>query len=74
MHADPRQFDPAVPIERASTPPASWYTDPLFFGLERDRVFRRSWQPAGRQEQLAEAGDYASGRLTGEPYVVLRDS
>jgi len=74
MHADPRQFDPAVPIARASTPPASWYTDPLFLGLERDRVFRRSWQPAGRLEQLAEVGDYASGQLTGEPYVVLRDT
>ena len=55
MHADPRQFDPAVPIERASTPPASWYTDPMFLALERDRVFRRSWQPAGRLEQLVEA-------------------
>jgi choline monooxygenase len=74
MHADPRQFDPTVPIERASTPPASWYIDPLFLGLERDRVFRRSWQPAGRLEQLAHTGDYASGHLTGEPYVVLRDT
>ncbi len=74
MHADPKQFDPAIPIERASTPPASWYTDSQFLGLERDRVFRRSWQPAARLEQLAAPGDYASGHLAGEPYVVLRNT
>ena len=74
MPANPSQFDPAVPIERASTPPASWYTDPQFLELERDRVLRRSWQPVGRVEQLAAAGDYTAGRVAGEPYVVLRDT
>ncbi len=74
MHPDLNRFDPAVPVERASTPPASWYTDPAFLELERTHVFARSWQPAARLEQLARPGDYAAGRLTGEPYVVLRDS
>lgn len=74
MHPELRRFDPSVPVERARTPPASWYTDPSFLELERERVFARSWQPAARLEQLTRAGDYAAGHLTGEPYVVLRDS
>lgn len=41
------KFDPKLPIEKASTPPSSWYTNPSFLELEFDRIFHRGWQVAG---------------------------
>ena len=67
------RFDPSVPIERALTPPASWYIDPDLLELERRTVLREAWQPAARLEQLQASGDYVAGELAGEPYIVLRD-
>ncbi len=66
------RFDPALPIEEAWTPPASWYTDEAFLALERERVFGANWLLAGRTDQLASAGDYLTGEQAGEPYVVVR--
>jgi hypothetical protein len=40
-------FDPTIPLEEASTPPALWYTDPSFLSLELQRVFFRGWQAVG---------------------------
>ncbi len=65
-------FDTELPIERASTPPASWYNTKQMFDRERATVFRRSWQAVGRLDSLAREGDYISGSLAGEPYVALR--
>ena len=47
MRAELFRFDPTVPIERAFTPPASWYQRPEFLELERERVFRKTWQARG---------------------------
>ena len=73
MRRELERFDPTTPIERAVTPPASWYTDPAFLQLEARAVFQRTWQPVARVDQLESPGDYVSGDLAGEPYVVLRD-
>lgn len=43
-----REFKRSVPIEEASTPPSSWYTDPAFAEFEMDRVFSRGWQAVGK--------------------------
>ena len=67
------RFDPSIPIERAYTPPASWYVLPEFLPHERDRVFRRTWQAVGRVDQVARPGDYVAGCLLDDPYVVVRD-
>lgn len=32
------------PIERARTPPKSWYTSPAVEELEKEHVWGRSWQ------------------------------
>jgi choline monooxygenase len=67
-----RRFDPSVPVERATTPPSSWYTSASFHALERQTVLSRGWLPAGRTDQLARPGDYVSGESAGEPYLVIR--
>ena len=35
------------------TLPWSWYTDPAVLVLEHERIFRRSWQYVGRQDEVA---------------------
>jgi len=65
-------FDPELSIERAWTPPSSWYTEPAVAVLEQDTVFRNSWQPVARIAQLAEPGSYTTGCFAGEPWVVVR--
>jgi choline monooxygenase len=67
-------YDPDLPLERASTIPASWYTDPGVFDLERRTVFTRSWQFAGRVEQLSEAGRFVTCDIAGQPVVIVRGS
>lgn len=42
------QFNPRIAIEKAITPPTSWYTDPSFHQLELDRIFYRGWQAVGQ--------------------------
>lgn len=67
------QFDPSIPVEAATTPPASWYTDPRVLQLEREQVFQKAWVPVGRVDQLPSPGSYFTGDVAGNPYVVLRD-
>jgi choline monooxygenase len=61
-----------TPLTQASTIPAAWYTDPRVLELEYRTVFRRSWQVAGRVDELAAPGDYITCELPGgEPVVVV---
>ncbi|MBW3592715.1 MAG: Rieske (2Fe-2S) protein, partial [Actinobacteria bacterium] len=55
------------------TLPASWYSDPDVLRREQERIFRRSWQYAGRAEELADPGDYVTCRAGDVPVVVVRD-
>ena len=54
------------------TLPYDWYTDPAVLRLEQERVFRRHWQYAGRAAQVAEPGQYFTGRAGDVPVVVVR--
>ncbi len=65
-------YDPAAPLDRASTIPSSWYTDARIFELEQQTVFSQSWQVAARVDQLNRAGDYVTGEIGGEPIVIVR--
>ena len=38
-------------LERGLTLPASWYSDPAVLALEQERIFRRTWQYAGRPDR-----------------------
>eukprot|EP00026_Physarum_polycephalum_P006756 Phypoly_transcript_06808.p1 GENE.Phypoly_transcript_06808~~Phypoly_transcript_06808.p1 ORF type:complete len:443 (+),score=61.73 Phypoly_transcript_06808:311-1639(+) len=66
-------FSPSQPIEVARTPASNWYHRPDFLDIEKKFVFLKSWQPVGRVDQVNEIGQYFTGSLLGEPYIVVRD-
>jgi choline monooxygenase len=55
------------------TIPWSWYTDPAVLALERERIFRRSWQYVGRRDEVAESGSFVATRVGDVPVVLVRD-
>jgi len=59
-------------LARATTIPASWYTDAGILPLEKRRVFQRTWQMVGHARHVAEPGSYFTADLAGEPLVVAR--
>ena len=68
-------YDATAPLERASTIPAAWYVSSEVMDLERRTVFARSWQLAGRTDQVRLPGQDLSCVLpSGEPVVVVRGS
>ena len=60
-------------LERAATPPASWYTDAGVLAVEQERVFGRTWQLAGRAEAAERPGQFFTAEVGGEPVLVVRD-
>ena len=60
-------------IAAGRTIPFDWYVDPAVLRLERDRIFHRTWQYAGRGEQVAEPGAFFTCEAGGIPIVVVRD-
>lgn len=41
--------------------------------LEQERIFRRSWQYVGRQDEVAEPGSFSATRVGDVPVVLVRD-
>ncbi len=56
----------------ARTIPFEWYSDPDVLRLERERIFRRAWQYAGRIDQVAEPGAFFTCEAGEIPIVVVR--
>lgn len=48
----PRGFPALSPI------PTGRYTDPAFYALEREQLWRRSWLLVGRDEDFGQAGSF----------------
>jgi choline monooxygenase len=67
-------YNPQTVLSKASTPPSSWCTDPRFFEVEHRTIFHRSWQLAGRSEQVRDPGQYITWEIAGEPILVVRGS
>lgn len=59
-------------LATASTPPADWYTDPTMLALERQKVFRSTWQYAASLDVLRLPGNYAAVDVNGIPVVLVR--
>ncbi|KAK1551325.1 hypothetical protein Q3G72_033967 [Acer saccharum] len=67
------EFNPKISIEKAVTPPSSWYTHPSFFDLELDRLFYTGWLAVGYTEQINDPRDFFTGRIGHVEFVVCRD-
>ncbi|MBA3915263.1 MAG: aromatic ring-hydroxylating dioxygenase subunit alpha [Acidobacteriales bacterium] len=72
LHAILQGYDDRAPLDQASTIPASWYVDSRVAELEKESVFRHSWQLAGRLDQLAEPGQFVTTTIADEPIVLVR--
>lgn len=59
-------------ISRAWTLPADLYFDGEVYVAEKEKIFARTWQVIGHQNQVKNAGDYFTTELMGEPLVVVR--
>ncbi len=55
------------------TLPWSWYTDPAVLQLERERIFRRSWQYVGHAGDVPEPGSFWATWVGDVPVVLVRD-
>jgi choline monooxygenase len=66
------EYDPNLPLDRASTIPASWYVNKELYELELATVFSRSWQLAAQVDQVSQPGQYVTTDVAGEPIVVVR--
>lgn len=73
LAAEVQRFDPSLPLERALTPPSSWYRQPAFFELDRSAVFASNWTVAARLDELSEPGSFVTGDTMGWPWFVVRD-
>ena len=61
-----------IPLARAETIPARWYTDPRFHAFDGEAVFMRSWQYIGHEGLIPHAGDYVLATVAGNPVIVVR--
>ncbi|MCI4364503.1 MAG: aromatic ring-hydroxylating dioxygenase subunit alpha [Thermoplasmata archaeon] len=62
------------PLLRARTLPGPLFSDPGVFEQERDRLFRRTWQCIGREDELARPGSFRTVEIAGSGVVVLRNA
>jgi choline monooxygenase len=65
-------YNPEAPLAEAYTIPSGWYLDQQLFDLEQGTVFARSWQMAGRLDQVRGPGQYITCDLAGEPILIIR--
>lgn len=63
----------AQPFERAHAMPPSVYTSDAFLKEELEHIFAKDWFCVGRSDSLANAGDYTTCELAGQPILVIRD-
>ncbi|MGV3770970.1 MAG: aromatic ring-hydroxylating oxygenase subunit alpha [Sphingobium phenoxybenzoativorans] len=52
--------------------PATRYTDPAFFELEKEKMWPKVWQFAAREEELPEPGDYVVYENVGKSFILMR--
>jgi choline monooxygenase len=80
----PLQVDVNEQIECAHTLASRFYTDPSILEIEKEKIFRRTWQLVGTLQQpcgevngvkrtIADPETFFTADLVGEPIVVVRD-
>jgi choline monooxygenase len=84
MGTKPLHLDVNEKIECAQTLAAKFYTDPAVLEIEKERIFRRTWQlvgtlntPCGEhngvKRTIADPETFFTREVIGEPIVVVRD-
>ena len=61
------------PIESAKGLPRAAYASEEFFELEQERLFPRTWQGVGFDDDVAEPGDAIPITVSGLPLILVRD-
>lgn len=59
-------------LARAATIPARYYVDPAVLQNEQRSLFARTWQLAGRAEQVRDPGAFFTASIAGEPLLIVR--
>ncbi len=54
------------------TLPSRYYTDPDIFEREKKAIFYKSWQYLGHKSQVANPGDYVTGRIADQRVFAIR--
>lgn len=84
MTGDPLNLDINPQLECAETLASRFYTDPAMLALEKERIFRRTWQwvgmlshPCGevngKPRTIADPETFFTVDVAGEPVLVCRD-
>jgi choline monooxygenase len=84
MNPKPTRPDVNPQLECAETLASRFYTDPAILALEKERIFRRTWQlvgslnqccgeVSGKKRTISEPETYFTAEVSGEPVVVVRD-
>ncbi len=72
-YADVQESDlVAPPVARAETIPSAWYTEERFLRLDREALFRRTWQGVGHVDRVREPGQHFIEEIAGDPVIVVR--
>ncbi|HEY4332596.1 MAG TPA: Rieske 2Fe-2S domain-containing protein, partial [Ilumatobacteraceae bacterium] len=71
---DPVDIERAqLPLNRATSMPAGFYTSAEVFAAERDSVLVPGWIFLARDDQVPAAGDYLTFDTVGGPVILVRD-
>ena len=72
-HPEVSKFDTMSPIEKASKPPSSWYSDQDIFDLEQEKIFDNGWFCVGPSEMVHDGG-YRVPKHLPFPVVITREN
>jgi choline monooxygenase len=84
MTSNPLHLDVNQQIECARTLASHFYTDPAILEIEREKIFRRTWQLVGTLDEpcgevngvkktISDPESFFTADLAGEPIIVVRD-
>ncbi|MEM9844906.1 MAG: aromatic ring-hydroxylating dioxygenase subunit alpha [Pseudomonadota bacterium] len=66
------QFLAALPVDRPTGMPGAFYTSQEQFEHEARTVLRTGWHCLGREDEIAQPGDFFTAQLLNEPLLVVR--
>jgi choline monooxygenase len=71
---DPSLYTKArLPLEHAESLPRWCYTAKEFYNEEVNRIFRKTWNFVGREDEIPSPGDFLTVDLFGESIIIIRD-